>query len=353
MNKRLKKYLSYKNYKAIVVASPAAVVGVFCMMHEGYIMGIISLLLSGFIFMLLFRTSKFVKELESDTNLPQITVDFERAYPMRNDTVRFGNTWIFPKGQEKVVAYSEISEVYLNIVADSRELFRTLMYVDTEGKKSVLCGLELNGKSNAEMDTIMNLIRSKNPMVKGYRVANNPLITPKQLRKYISKGKIGWRILSIFTGVAILSCANAFIKGENINSGLFVLLLALFLLSVILQKTTGKYYKELENSGYVYQVLTDFECAYPMCGDMVRFGNTWIFPKGGNRIITYEDVVEIDRVVSRNNNTIDCRSIVIVDNTGKQGGLCSLKLRGNSDTDVEEIIKHILSKNPRVRIGCR
>ncbi|MBQ9762487.1 MAG: hypothetical protein IJV82_05345 [Oscillospiraceae bacterium] len=117
-----------------------------------------------------FLFAKYLKKLESDSRFPQIQEDFARSFPMFNDTLRFGNTWIFRKGK-KILTYADIRQVYQHIQKTNFiESERRLVYVNRNGKIDTLCNLQLRGKSDEELMKAIALIHSKNPGVKiGYR----------------------------------------------------------------------------------------------------------------------------------------------------------------------------------------
>ena len=116
-------------------------------------------------------SSRFFKKLETDASVEQIEADFQKAVPMRKDTIRFGEKWIYLKRKSKLLSYGDITRVYQYIHrTNGFEDERALKYVNTAGKHRRLCKLELRNKSEQELVQIITLILSKNPDVKvGYQ----------------------------------------------------------------------------------------------------------------------------------------------------------------------------------------
>ena len=114
------------------------------------------------------RTKKI---LEDESLCLRLDMDFAKATPMRRDRVRFGDEWIFIKGNRMPVRYEEITRVYQYIHRTNFiENERALKYVDSKGKHKKLCNLELRDKSKDEMLKMVEIICTKNPSVQlGYR----------------------------------------------------------------------------------------------------------------------------------------------------------------------------------------
>jgi len=119
----------------------------------------------------LIRSNRFFKYLEEDAAFDDVSAEFEKAVPMRKNSVRFGENYIFIKRSAKLLKYSEITQLYqyihkTNFIEDER----ALKYVDARGKHHRLCKLELGEKSKDELLTMVGMVLSKNPNIKiGYR----------------------------------------------------------------------------------------------------------------------------------------------------------------------------------------
>ena len=119
----------------------------------------------------LWRSNRFFKSLEEQGITAAVEADFANAQPMRKGSILFGNNWIYKKGTERVIAYSEIVQVYQFVQKTNFiESDRMLKYVDTKGKTRTLCDLELRGRSDEELKQIVGMIYIKNPGIKvGYK----------------------------------------------------------------------------------------------------------------------------------------------------------------------------------------
>lgn len=109
--------------------------------------------------------------LDGSAEQSRILQDFAHAQSVIGDTLRVGQHYLYGKGSGRVVAYSEIKQVYQHIQRTNFvETARTLQYVNTDGKTRVLCRLPLRDKAKDEVLQVMAFILSKNPNVKlGYR----------------------------------------------------------------------------------------------------------------------------------------------------------------------------------------
>ena len=174
-----------------------------------------------------------------------------------------------------------------------------------------------------------------------------------QLRKYMTAHLLWWKLLTFgalaFCGLFLVS----FLLGNDVDfSGLLFDLLLLGL-SLVPQIKVRKSIATLESSEMLRYIETDFENAIIMRNDLVRFGKAWIFIKGKQKPLAYRDIRQVYQYVHRTNFIENERKLMYVDQNGKKGTLCKLKLRGKSDADVNRMVSIILNKNPYVKIGYR
>ena len=117
------------------------------------------------------KFKKFFDNLSESGELSIVEADFLNAKIRRNDTVRFGERYIYIKKSGKLVKYEDIKQVYQYVhKTNFIETERALKYKDQNGKEYYLCKLELRDKSRNEMVEIISLLLAKNPNIKiGYR----------------------------------------------------------------------------------------------------------------------------------------------------------------------------------------
>ena len=113
----------------------------------------------------------FFDKIQKGQAVQYLMEDFQTAIPMRKNSIRLGNKWIFQRGKCKYVNYMEIRQVYQYIKkVNFVENERSLMWLDSKGTARTLCPLEIGGKSDDEMRQIILMILAKNPNIKiGYR----------------------------------------------------------------------------------------------------------------------------------------------------------------------------------------
>jgi len=113
---------------------------------------------------------RYFQSLEENGQMQWLLQDFSHATSCLNDSLRFGYSCLYAKGQGKLIPYTDIVRVYqyihkTNFVEDRREL----KYINREGKELSLCKLKIRGKSDADVRTIIAMLYAKNPAIQiGY-----------------------------------------------------------------------------------------------------------------------------------------------------------------------------------------
>ena len=174
-----------------------------------------------------------------------------------------------------------------------------------------------------------------------------------QLRKFMSAYKFWWKVLSVSMIALCVIFVISAIAGNNVQYGGLVVFLVVLGLSFLPQYKSKKFYTDMKTRGVLLQVEADFDRAISVLKNNVRLGNNWIFVKGKERLLDYEDITQIYQYIHKTNFVENERAIKYVDKKGKHRVLCKLALRGKSDEEVLKIIGIILSKNPNVKIGYR
>lgn len=173
----------------------------------------------------------------------------------------------------------------------------------------------------------------------------------KELKKYLSAYKFWWTVLTVFIALLIVVFIVCAIAGNDVEyAGLVVFVVALGL-SLIPQYKSKKFYEKLEQDSQYWRIVEDFEKSLPMRKKTVRFGEQWIFRKGKEGFLKYEDITQVYQYIHKQNFVENERKLKYVDKAGKERTLCNLELRGKSDEEVKQMILLILNKNPDVKIG--
>ena len=112
----------------------------------------------------------YIRSLEESGYMMQILQDYAQANSVMHNQLRFGNYHLYAKGQGKLLTYTEIVRVYqhihkTNFVEDRREL----RFLDRDGKEGTLCGLQLKGRSDADLRQVVGMLLQRNPSLQvGY-----------------------------------------------------------------------------------------------------------------------------------------------------------------------------------------
>ena len=177
MSTEFKKYMNSYSHgwiiATIVVSSFAILFAVVAVVNRFPVTASLIFLVIGIPITLIpiFISYRFFERLANEEDVDLIENDFANAYPMRNDTIRFGERWIFCKNSARLIRYEEIKQVYQYIhKTNFLEDMRAVKIADINGKHRIICKLELRGASDEELKQIMMIIYQKNPRVKlGYR----------------------------------------------------------------------------------------------------------------------------------------------------------------------------------------
>lgn len=175
----------------------------------------------------------------------------------------------------------------------------------------------------------------------------------KELKKFMSAYKFGWKILTFVMIALIIAFVVSAIAGNKVNYVGLLIFVLILLLSLIPQYCSKKFHENLANDILINRIETDFQNAIPMRKDHVRFGDEWVFIKGKELLLKYEDIHQVYQYIHRTNFIENERALKYVNSKGKHRVLCKLALRGKSDEELKQMISIIYSKNPNVKIGYR
>lgn len=182
----------------------------------------------------------------------------------------------------------------------------------------------------------------------------------KKLKKYIgSGGGWVWLVFGGFMEVFGLGFLVSLLRDGTELSVAWVVLVILGGGGVLIWlgwstiQDRKKMFREMEETGEIQRVLSDFETALPLVNGNVRLGQHYIFGKGKARIIRYGEIRQVYQHITRRNFIESERCMKYVDSKGKTRDMCNLLLRGKSDEDVMRIMLVIQAKNPTVKLGYK
>ena len=182
----------------------------------------------------------------------------------------------------------------------------------------------------------------------------------KELKKYLISSNRFFAIVGALIAVFGVVFTIAIFAEGQVEEPLKMLLTGVFVtgfgaLLVWLGTSSSKEFKAhiqaLESSGEMTHVLADFAQAQPLVKDKVRMGQNYIFGKGENQIVRYEEIRQVYQYIHKRNFVESDRSLKYVNSKGETKELCVLQLRGKSDEAVKQIVTMILMKNPNVKVG--
>lgn len=111
----------------------------------------------------------FLSRMKQDTT--GILNDFAASKAMLNGKLRLGSRYAFGKGGKSEAAYADMKQIYQRI---ERVYFvessRSLLYVDKDDKKHVLCTIPTRGQADQELTVIFAYLKHINPdIILGYK----------------------------------------------------------------------------------------------------------------------------------------------------------------------------------------
>lgn len=178
----------------------------------------------------------------------------------------------------------------------------------------------------------------------------------KKLKRYLASQNWGLIVMgSIFliTGIGSLLLPEKDDLVRTLLTGLLVTGLGALLLwaSISSLRALNAQLKAMEASGELARVLEDFAQGEVLVKGNVRLGQSYVFGKGTDRVIRYEEICRVYQYIKKRNFVETVRCLKYVDAQGNTRDLCPLLPRGKSDEDALRIMNVIHSKNPATQFG--
>ena len=177
--------------------------------------------------------------------------------------------------------------------------------------------------------------------------------TKKDLMKFLNPGYTSGfvAIFPILIGLSALVTEYQLIFRiiiAVIMLGLGVMLIWQFFKS---QRYLNEQITQLETSGKLDRVITEFYSGTVMCEGNLRMGETYVFGRKSGVCPTYGQITQIYQYIHKTNGFENYRALKIVTDDKKVHELCKIRLKGKADAEVQQIVGMILSKNPSVHVG--
>ena len=167
--KVFRKYIS-EGYTSLYLGPILVLLGGVMFLAEsviGYLGGLFLIAMGVYMVYCWFRDKKQMdRQMEawrSTGVLQGLLAEFQQSAPVFKDTLRLGQTHLFPKGTGKVLTYGQLTQVYQyvhkrNFVEDRRELRAVVA-----GKEITLANLPLKGKGDEDLKKVLGFFLMKNP----------------------------------------------------------------------------------------------------------------------------------------------------------------------------------------------
>lgn len=167
--KAFRKYIS-EGYTSLYLGPILVLLGGVMFVGETiltYLVGLFLIAMGVYMVYCWFRDKKQLdRQMEAWRNtgaIQGLLAEFQQSAPVFKDTLRLGQTHLFPKGTGKVLTYGELAKVYQyvhkrNFVEDRRELRAVVA-----GKEITLANLPLKGKGDEDLKKVLGFFLMKNP----------------------------------------------------------------------------------------------------------------------------------------------------------------------------------------------
>ncbi len=167
--KAFRKYIS-EGYTSLYLGPILVLLGGIMFVGESiltYLVGLFLIAMGVYMVYCWFRDKKQMdRQMEtwrSTGALQSLLAEFQQSGPVFKDTLRLGQTHLFPKGTGKILTYGQLAQVYQyihkrNFVESSRELRAVVA-----GKEITLAKLPLKGKGDEDLKKVVGFLLMKNP----------------------------------------------------------------------------------------------------------------------------------------------------------------------------------------------
>ncbi len=106
------------------------------------------------------------KALEQQGKLEEMLEDYRNSEKEIGGNLRVGQKYLFGKGSMRVLAYSDISHIFMVNAERKGKIAKDLRCEDTDGQEFFVCQLDPMGQSHLDLDKLYLLIEKKNPSAK-------------------------------------------------------------------------------------------------------------------------------------------------------------------------------------------
>ncbi len=173
----------------------------------------------------------------------------------------------------------------------------------------------------------------------------------EELRKFLKPS-----IALAVVGAVLMVLGLVFgIAGHVLVALIIFLVIGGFLLFLgVKEQTDFKWMmEEYARQGALEDIAADFAAGRTWSKDTLRTGEKYCYNKGAGKVYPYTDIRNVHQYVHKTNGIEDQRQLRAVMADGKTVTLCTLKLRGHSDEELQQLIMLLLSKNPSITVGYR
>lgn len=154
-------------------------------------------------------------------------------------------------------------------------------------------------------------------------------------------------VLILFMPISFTENSTAWIGGY-ILAPILCIFVARFIWKDI--KVLNKQWAELEQQGRMDSVLEDYRKSEKYIGGNIRVGETYLFGKGGMRVVSY-DVIRRIYIQNAERKGKFARDLWYDDINGEAYFICQLDPMGQSHLELDQIYRKVMKKNPNAETG--
>ncbi len=169
LEKAFYKYIS-EGYTSLYLGPVLVLLGGVMFVGESiltYLVGLFLIVLGAYMVYCWFRDKKKMdQQMEVWRNtgvLLGLLAEFQQSAPVFKDTLRLGQTHLFPKGIGKILTYGELTQVYQYVLKRNFMESRRELRAVVAGKEITLASLPLKGKGDEDLKKVVGFLLLKNP----------------------------------------------------------------------------------------------------------------------------------------------------------------------------------------------
>lgn len=151
-------------------------------------------------------------------------------------------------------------------------------------------------------------------------------------------------------------CMGIFGNGESIIRIIMVCVVGMIFIAVFgaysfSTSAIKRLINDVEDKGYLPQLLNDFETGGKAFNDTLRLGQMFLIGKGTGSIVSYRKIKRIYQSLHKVNSPKEKPSLMIEVENNLTFALCEIPQKGQANDEVSQVLAYIKNMNNDIQIG--